>query len=86
MAESYIRSQNLSVQRFARPIASTTTPPQHGVVNEVAFRIFASNVRLDVPSEGLSTDVVQQCARQAVEHIRRLRQFCCARCNGLMLK
>jgi hypothetical protein len=75
MAESYIRSQNLSLPRFADPIASTTAPGEHGVVNEVAFRIFAASLRLALAPEDLAADVVHRCTLQALEHIRRLRQF-----------
>jgi hypothetical protein len=75
MAESFIRARNLSLQRFDNPIASTTAPSEHGVINEVAFRIFAACVQLALPPEDLPSDVVHRCTRDALEHIRRFRQF-----------
>jgi hypothetical protein len=75
LEESYVRTHNLKLERFAPPLTVSEASDQHGIVNEAAFRFFcASYLNGERPAE-LSAARVVECADDAYHHIRRFRQF-----------
>ena len=73
--EAYVRSCNLALERFLEPVDSAVPAGQRGVVNEFAFRLFASAVDLGIGPEAVSAEVRRACATDALDHIRRMREF-----------
>ena len=75
MLERHIREVNLQVQRFVPPFASRTVPTSHGLVNELAFRLFVASARSDTPPSDLTPEAVAASIDGATSHIRHMRQL-----------
>jgi hypothetical protein len=74
LEESYVRTRNLALDRFASPLNAEASD-QHGIVNEAAFQIFSAACLAGENPADLSAARVSDCAAEAYRHIRRLRQF-----------
>jgi hypothetical protein len=75
LEESYVRTHNLALERFATPLKASDAPDQHGIINEAAFRVFSAVCLSGQRPAELSVAGVAECAAEAYQHIRRLRQF-----------
>jgi hypothetical protein len=75
LEESYMRTHNLTLREFTSPLASSEPSDQHGIINEVAFRIFATACVAGDTSVNLSEQSILNCSVDAYQHIRRQRQF-----------
>ena len=75
MEESYVRTHNARLSRFAPPIFSAVSPTQRGVVNECGFLLFVSALELRVHPEHLPHEVVLQRANDALNYIARMQHF-----------
>ena len=73
-AEGYVRECNTEAARFQEPLESSLPPSQRGMINEVAFRLFAAGIRLASSPAKLSPDVIEECIREARDHILRMRE------------
>jgi len=75
MLERHIREVNLQVQRFAPPFASRTAPSAHGLINELAFRVFVASARSRTAPAELTPDALAASIDGATSHIRHMRQL-----------
>lgn len=75
MMENHIRSTNERLQRFARPMVSSAPTATHGLVSELAFRMFVTSAHEKLPVEDLSSDQIRACVEAATSHIRGMRQL-----------
>ena len=72
-AESYIRECNTESNRFERPLESSLPASERGMVNEVAFRLFAAGTRVSGGAMEVAPSDQEECIREAREHIQRMR-------------
>ena len=75
MLERHVRAVNLNVRRIAPPVRSQIKPAAHGIVNELAFRLFAAASASGDPIDSLSTEAIESAIGSATAHIRGLRQL-----------
>lgn len=73
-AESYVRECNTEANRFREPLASSLPADQRGMINELAFRLFAAASRSSGCAAQLSAAVREDCVREARDHILRMRE------------
>lgn len=73
-AESYVRECNAEAARFEQPLESSLPPIQRGMINEAAFRLFAAGIRLTLSPAELAGSVLEECIREARDHILRMRE------------
>lgn len=74
MSEHYIRSTNLSLGRVFRPLDGSSPTSLHGVINELAFRLFSRAKRDSVEVRGLSEAVIAEEQAEAMLFISNFRQ------------
>jgi hypothetical protein len=75
MMENHIRSTNERLERFARPMVSSSPTATHGLVSELAFRMFVASAQARLPVEALSSGQIRACVEAATSHIRGMRQL-----------
>src|SRR5688572_23421659 len=75
MLERHVRTINLNVQRFAPPMSSLSRPASHGIVNELAFRLFVAASESGQTIDALSDEAIASAIDSATGHIRGLRQL-----------
>lgn len=74
MGDNYIRSHNLNLRSFARPIFSVNAPNKRGVINEAGFLIFQESVKLSTRPRSLPSSRVEELLADALEYVAKLRQ------------
>jgi hypothetical protein len=74
MAPAYIRALNTNVERYGPPVEEASED-NRGVVNELAFRLFALSVESNCSPRKLGTEQQRAAAAATVDFIRRFRQF-----------
>jgi hypothetical protein len=74
MLETYIRAQNLGLARFAPPMRSITAPGHRGLINEIGFRLYVESVRVGLPIDSLSGELLNSAVRESEFHVREMRQ------------
>jgi hypothetical protein len=74
MGDNYVRSHNVRLKSFVRPLYSAVAANQRGVINEAAFLIFQESVRLSRGPRSLSSSRVEELLEEATEYVARLRQ------------
>jgi hypothetical protein len=74
MSEEYLRSRNRDLKRFITPLRRTLSANTRGVVNELAFQLFAAAASIGVSVDDLSQEAVDQCVLKSLHHIRDLRE------------
>lgn len=74
MSEHYIRSTNLSLGRVYPPLAGSSATSLHGVINELAFRLFSRAKRDGVEVRRLDHAVIAQEQAEALRFISTFRQ------------
>lgn len=75
MLERHVRAINLNVRRFAPPLRSQMKPAAHGIINELAFRLFVAASKSGETINALSAGAVDSAIDSATAHIRGLRQL-----------
>lgn len=75
MSEYYIRTINLGLARFARPLEMSGLPANRGLVNELSMRMFARSHIQGIDVQNLDLLDVQESLRLASEHIENLRRW-----------
>lgn len=74
MATGYIRQRNLHLSRFAEPLSSSGDD-NRGLINEMAFRLYAQSRRDDTTVGRLRPDSVVASMEAALHFIRRFREY-----------
>jgi hypothetical protein len=74
MGEHYIREVNQQLARFEEPLASASMPKFHGIVNELAFRLFIRATTENLPFAQLTDPVISSEISQTVRFIESFRQ------------
>jgi hypothetical protein len=73
--QDHVRSANAGVRRFAEPMPSSAPVAAHGLISELAFRLFAASARLGLPIGNILSGEVEACIEAATSHIRGMRQL-----------
>ena len=74
MGEHYIRTVNQELPRFCEPLKSYSSPRFHGIVNELAFRLFVRSTREDSSPEDLGAQAIADELAGALAFIKSFRQ------------
>lgn len=74
MAPAYVRTMNVSATEFARPV-SAATDDNRGVVNELAFRLFAAALLQRCAPGELDATSVQAHLQESLKFIQRFREY-----------
>lgn len=74
MGEHYIRQINQGLPRFRSPLVTPSEPRYNGIVNELAFRLFARSRSTAMPVAQLSGGEVAEEAARARDFIETFRQ------------
>ncbi len=74
MGEHYIRTINCGLARYRPPIVSQSSPRHHGVVNELAFRLFSRAVKSGLNLSAVSASVIESELAETMHFISTFRQ------------
>lgn len=74
LGEHYIREVNQKLARFEEPLASASLPKYHGVVNELAFRLFIRTATENVSLADLTDTVILTELSHTIRFIEAFRQ------------
>ena len=74
MGENYIRSHNMELKSFTRPLHSELPANGRGLINEAAFLIFGEAVKLSRRPFSLPSARVDELLQEAADYVAKLRQ------------
>lgn len=76
MSEHFVREQNELLNHYEEPLGSGTPADGRGVVNEMAFLLFAEAVRAGLPdARALDAQILADCSARALQHVKNMRAF-----------
>ena len=75
LMESFTRTMNRALARYAVPMSSALPAARRGLVNEAAFQVFAAASASSHPVGELEREALREAWARAVSHVRTMRQF-----------